>query len=117
MTTVYRNLQEQVYENAKDIEELQKTSSTEATQNLITETLNDYGIINKPNNLQIDKSTIVENSFVVRPPVGTQYYNLVDIFGDTYIKGELQLIGILKIGNTEITEAQLQKLLQLIQNQ
>ena len=116
MATVYRNLQEQVYENAKDIERLQETTSTQVTQNLITQTLSDYGIENKSNGLQLNKSTIVENQFVVRP-FAEPIYPLVDIFGDTYIKGELQLIGTLKIGNAEITEAQLQQLLQLIQNQ
>ena len=72
MATVYRNLQEQVYENAKDIEKLQQTTSTQATQNLITETLKGYGIEYNANKLELYKPTILEQQFVVRPPVGTQ---------------------------------------------
>ena len=119
---VYRNLQEQVFENAKDIEQLQQqTSSTEEIQNLITNTLNDYGIKYKSNELQLDKPTILDKQFVVRSPAGTSIVDLVDIFGNTFIGGNLELDGILnchnghmKLGNTEITEEQLQKLLQLI---
>lgn len=122
---VYRNLQEQVFENTKDIEELQQTSSTEVTQNLITNTLNDYGIEYKDNALQLNKPTIVEEQLIVRSPIpGTEIVPLVSIFGITIIGGDLELDGLLhcrngkiKIGNTEITEAQLQQLLQLIQNQ
>ena len=112
---VYRNLQEQVFENAKDIEQLQQTASTEVIQNLITQTLNDYGIKYK------DNSTTIENQFVVRSPSGASIVDLVTLFGHTYIGGNLELDGILncrnghmKLGNTEITEEQLQKLLQLI---
>ena len=118
---VYRNLQEQVFENAKDIEQLQETVSTEVIQNLIIQTLNAYGIKYKANELQLDKPTIAENQFIVRSPAGTSIVDLVDIFGHTYIEGNLELDGTLncrnghmKLGNTEITEEQLQKLLQLI---
>ena len=117
---VYRNLQEQVFENAKDIEQLQQqlqeTASTEAIQNLITQTLNGYGIKYK------DNVTTIENQFDVRSPIpGTEIVDLVNIFGRTYIEGNVELDGTLncrngkiKVGNTEITEEQLQKLLQLI---
>ena len=120
---VYRNLQEQVFENAKDIEELQQqqTSSTEQIQNLITNTLNDYGIKYNSNELQLDKPTTLDKQFTVRSPAGTLIVDLVDIFGNTYIGGNLELDGTLncrnghmKLGNTEITEEQLQRLLQLI---
>ena len=118
---VYRNLQEQVFENAKDIEQLQQTASPDVTQNLITQTLNDYGIKHKANELQLDKPTVVDNQLVVRSPAGTSVVDLVNIFGTTYIGGDLNLDGTLncrnghmKLGNTEITEEQLQKLLQLI---
>ena len=102
MATVYRNLQEQVYENAKDIEDLQKTTAPEVTQNLITETLNNYGIKHKTNELQIDTNTSVEGTFVVRPPVGTIYHSLVDIFGPTYIGDDLELEGTLNCRNGQI---------------
>ena len=122
---VYRNLQEQVFENAKDIEQLQeivqKTVSTEVIQNLITQTLNNYGIKYKDNELQLDKPTRVANELVVRYPAGTSLVDLVNLFGRTYIGDNLELQGTLncrnghiKLGNTEITEEQLQKLLQLI---
>ena len=119
---VYRNLQEQVFENTKDIEELQQTASTEVTQNLITNTLNDYGIEYKANQLQLNKPTIVEEQFIVKSPIpGTEIVPLVIINGTTIIGGDLELDGTLncrngkiKVGNTEITEAQLQQLLQLI---
>ena len=118
---VYRNLQEQVYENAKDIEKLKQDTSPEAVQNLINNTLNDYGIKYNANELQLDKPTRVDDQFVVRSPAGTEIVDLVDIFGHTYIGGNLELEGTLhcrnghmKLGNTEITEEQLQRLLQLI---
>ena len=122
---VYRNLQEQVFENAKDIEQLQQIVSTdistEAIQNLITQTLNDYGIKYNANELQLDKPTSVNDQFIVRYPSGASVVDLVNIFGHTYIGGNLELDGTLncrngkiKVGNTEITEEQLQRLLQLI---
>ena len=122
---VYRNLQEQVFENAKDIEQLQQqlqaTVSTEVIQNLITQTLNDYGIKYNANQLQLDKPTTVNDQFVVRYPSGTSVVDLVNLFGRTFIREHLELDGTLncrsgrmKLGNTEITEEQLQKLLQLI---
>lgn len=116
---VYRNLQEQVYENAKDIEELQKTVHVqpEVSQALITKTLNDYGIQDQ------DGATVIERQLIVKSPIpGADIVDLVVIFGRTYIGRDLELEGLLhcrngkiKIGNTEITEEQLQKLLQLIQ--
>ena len=122
---VYRNLQEQVFENAKDIEQLQQIVSTdistEAIKNLIINTLNDYGIEYKANELQLQKPTSVDNQLVIRNPAGGQLVDLVTIFGRTYIGGNLELEetlncrnGHMKLGNTEITEEQLQKLLQLI---
>lgn len=140
---VYRNLQEQVFENTKDIEELQQNTSTEATRNLINQT---YGIQDQ------DGATVIKRQFIVNSPIpGTEIVPLVAISGITYIGGDLELektlhcrngkikssnhlinlptkpgtlalledlpanTGILRIGNTEITEEQLQKLLQLIQ--
>ena len=116
---VYRNLQEQVYENTKDIEELQQTTSTEVTQNLITNTLNDYGIeheVNESvNELQLNKNTTVTGQFTVKSPIpGTEIAPLVTVFGVTNIGGDLYVRGKIQVGNTEITEEQLQRLLQLI---
>ena len=84
--------------------------------------MNDYGIKYNANELQLEKPTTAENRLTVRSPIpGTEIVNLVDIFGHTYIGGNLELDGTLncrngkiKVGNTEITEEQLQKLLQLI---
>ena len=116
---VYRNLQEQVFENTKDIEELQQTVSTEETQNLITNTLNDYGIEHEVNEfgdkLQLNKTTEVTGQFIVKSPIpGTEIAPLVTIFGVTDIVGDLYVAGKIQVGNTAITEEQLQKLLQLI---
>ena len=116
---VYRNLQEQVFENAKDIDELKQIVSTdistEAIKNLIINTLNDYGIKYKDNRLQLDKPTDIGNQVVIRPPVPTtEIVDLVDIFGITNIGRDLYVNGKIQVGNTAITEEQLQKLLQLI---
>lgn len=117
---VYRNLQEQVYENAKNIEELQQQEavSTQETQNLITNTLNDYGINYNDidDALQLNKNTTVTGQFNVKSPVpGTEIVPLVSIAGTTNIGRDLYINGKIQIGNTAITEEQLQKLLQLIQ--
>lgn len=116
---VYRNLQEQVFENTKNIEELQQQQSvsTEETQNLITNTLNDYGIEYKTDQLQLNKTTTVTGQFIVNSPIsGTEIVPLVSIFGTTSMR-DLYVDGKIQVGNTAITEAQLQQLLQLIQNQ
>ena len=99
---IYRNLQEQVFENTKDIEELQQNTSIEATRNLINQT---YGIQDQ------DGATVINRQFIVK----SQIAPLVYIAGITNIGGDLYLNGKIQIGNTAITEEQLQKLLQLIQ--
>ena len=188
---VYRNLQEQVFENAKDIEKLKQDTSPEEVKKLATEVVNGMGIEHFNDNDTL-KITAANNEvwgnfgmyhhegndwntvFTVNPrdlriltPYNTivgkvEIYNPpgdminVPLFyvegsarigslgvdsnldigknsiwpsddGNTYSvklpakSGTLALLedlpantGILKIGNTEITEEQLQRLLQLI---
>ena len=186
---VYRNLQEQVFENAKDIEKLKQDTSPEEVKKLATEAVNDIGIEHFDDTLKI---TAANNEvwgnfamyqregndwnavFTVNPRdlrILTPYNTIVgkvEIYnpsgdminfpllyvdgiarigsldvdsnlkigkniiwpshdGNTYSvklpakSGTLALLedlpantGTLKIGNTEITEEQLQRLLQLI---
>ena len=162
MATVYRNLQEQVYENSKDIEDLQtnKVDSDEVVSIvspiIFRELTNKTGLFNSNSGIYVrsgrDKPGEETNG-------GNILFSTYNSFNDDKVdklrkliymgeffkyilgndendennvyrlklptkSGTLALVedipannGILKIGNTEITEQQLQQLLQLIQNQ
>ena len=115
MATVYRNLQEQVYENAKDMEQL----NTEKIPNLEnkTQNLTSNGVKTTVNaNFEVT-GTIMLHEGLWKASTNTYAY-LPDKTGTLALAEDIPVNnGILKIGNTEITEAQLQQLLQLIQNQ
>ena len=188
---VYRNLQEQVFENAKDIEQLQQNTSPEEVKKLATQAVNDMGIEHfddndtlkitaannevwgnfgiyhregndwntvftvNPRDLRIltPYNTIVGKVEIYNPPGDMINVPLLYVDGNVHIgsldvdsnlaigkniiwpsddgniysvklpskSGTLALLedlpantGTLKIGNTEITEEQLQRLLQLI---
>ena len=179
MATVYRNLQEQVYENAKDIEELQNTSKNkfdtlETKTQLIT---SDNVKTTVGGNFEVTGTIMLHeglwkastNTYAYLPdktgtlalvediPVNTGYIKAHTIENDAdknytttinlgsgnsgstlsltapgdngiatlelaneYNQGSTSIkftADKLVFGNTEITEAQLQRLLQLIQNQ
>lgn len=148
MATVYRNLQEQVFENAKDIEDLQanKVDSNEVVS-IVSPVIDEK--ISKINTLSTNKSDlhVADTGHISMRTVNAfnsndgEHVRGLSYYGDylEYVQyeglpdstyrydlptksGTLALVedipvnnGILKIGNTEITEEQLQKLLQLIQ--
>ena len=152
---VYRNLQEQVFENAKDIEELQtnKVDSDEvismvtplieqklrekhsiyfddidgtkasvhttATGSVTLETRNSYNSekVEKTRGL-IYLGEYFEYHHEEKPDETFSTLKLPKKSGTLALVEDIPVNnGILKIGNTEITEEQLQQLLQLIQNQ
>ena len=147
---VYRNLQEQVFENAKDIEKLKQDTSPAEVKKLATEAVNDIGIEHFDNTLKITAAnnevwgnfgiyhregndwnsvfTVNPRDLRILTPYNTivgkvEIYNPGDVnnFPLFYVDGIAHIgtlqTGTLTIGNTKITEAQLQQLLQLIQNQ
>ena len=128
MATVYRNLQEQFYENAKDIEELNEKienknsiSSRDASIDVSTGTiyLNTENAYNDDKVMK-DRSLIYFGEYLSywqrEPNITYQYrYTLPTKSGTLALVEAIPVNnGTLKIGNTEITEEQLQKLLQLI---
>lgn len=124
---VYRNLQEQVQKNKEDIEEILPKVNITGGKNI---TVAD-GKINLNNQVAVNKLSILdENNYgleISNKPLTTNIYTTyaLDIKSELYhgepvsihlanaveIKG-----GDLILGNTRITEAQLQKLLELIQD-
>ena len=153
--TVYRNLQEQVFENTKDIEQLQsnKHYTDQEIISLVDPVIDDKianissietsdgsgsgaEIIIHPDGSVVLRTTNNLNSehvlksnylsyegeflkYVEGRSDGSIYlYNLPKHTGTLALLEDLPAnTGTLKIGNTEITEEQLQRLLQLIQNQ
>ena len=153
--TVYRNLQEQVFENTKDIEQLQsnKHYTDQEIISLVDPVIDDKianissietsdgsgsgaEIIIHPDGSVVLRTTNNLNSehvlksnylsyegeflkYVEGRSDGSIYlYNLPKHTGTLALLEDLPAnTGTLKIGNTVITEAQLQQLLQLIQNQ
>ena len=149
---VYRNLQEQVYENAKDIEQLQsnKHYTDEEIISLVDPVIDDKianisrietsdgagsgaeivihpdgsVVLSTTNNLNSEH--VLKSNYLSYEGEFLQYiegrldgpvylYNLPKHTGTLALLEDLPAnTGTLKIGNTEITEEQLQRLLQLI---
>ena len=94
MATVYRNLQEQVYENAKDIEDLQANKvDSGQVNNLAKDAMKDYGI--EYNNTT--KKLVFKTPVTIENPDDTVHYPLVSILGETSILGNVGTTGNLSI--------------------